>query len=149
MRSLRVAGHPVHPLLVHFPAALWPTSLLWDILSYWPGGSVWAQMSFWCIALGLAVAVLAVTTGFMEYALLPDNHPAQKTAVAHMMVMFGATTAYTASLLARGTPSTVVEPSALAVGLSIAGLVLLAAGGWLGGTLVYRYHVGSANGGTD
>jgi uncharacterized membrane protein len=103
-------------------------------------------MSFWCIALGLAMALLALMSGFMEYATLSDDHPAQKTAVAHMMVMFGATSAYAASLLARGAPNVSAIPSALAVGFSITGLLLLVAGGWLGGTLVYRYHVGTSSG---
>lgn len=144
---LRVAGHPLHPVLVHFPVALWPTSLLWDVVGLWRGDSLWWQLSFWCLALGLIAALPAIAAGFLDYAQLPNNDPALGTANAHLSIMAGATTVFLVSLLVRGGAAVAdSSPSMLAVVLSAVGTVLLLVGGWLGGTLVYRHGVGRVNG---
>ncbi len=137
----RLAGHPLHPLFVHFPAALWPASLLWDALGGWRGEALWWQMSYWSLALGSIMAIPALVTGFLEYLGLPPDARAMQAATAHMLVMLTTTSAFVASWLLRsGTAG--AAPPLLAVGLSLAGLLLLLVGGWLGGTLVYRYGVG-------
>ena len=143
--GLRIAGHPVHPALVHFPVALWPASLLWDVVGLWGKGAIWWELSFWCLALGLGAALLAIVSGFLDYAALPKDHPAFGTVNAHLLVMMGATTLFLASLLIRG--QSTAAPAALpmlALGCSALGTVFLVIGGWLGGTLVYRHGVGHA-----
>lgn len=135
---LRIASHPIHPALVHFPVALWPVSLLWDIVGLWRGDPLWWQLSFWCLALGLIAALPAIAAGFMDYTSLPNDHPALGTANAHMLIMASATIAFLVSLLVRGGPAA----TTLAIGFSALGTALLVAGGWLGGTLVYRHGVG-------
>lgn len=148
--KLRIAGHPVHPALVHFPVALWPASLLWDVVGLWRGDPLWWQLSFWCLALGLIAALPAIAAGFLDYASLPNDHPAMGTANAHLAIMAGATTGFLVSLLLRGGPAVSgPSPPLLAVGLSAVGAVLLVVGGWLGGTLVYRYGVGRLDPTTD
>lgn len=135
---LRIAGHPIHPVLVHFPVALWPVSLLGDIVGLWRGDPLWWQLSFWCLALGLIAALPTIAAGFIDYAWLPNDHPALGTANAHMLLMSSATIAFLVSLLVRGGPAA----TTLAIAFSALGITLLVAGGWLGGTLVYRHGVG-------
>lgn len=145
--KLHIAGHPVHPVLVHFPLALWPTSLLWDLVGLWRGDPLWWQLSFWCLALGLISALPAIAAGFLDYASLPNDDPALGTANAHLSIIAGATTVFLVSLLVRGGPAVAASsPSMLAVVLSTVGTVLLLVGGWLGGTLVYRYGIGRVDG---
>jgi uncharacterized membrane protein len=141
--GLRIAGHPVHPALVHFPVALWPASLLWDVVGLWGGGAIWWQLSLWCLTLGLGVALLAIVSGFLDYAALPRDHPALGTGNAHLLVMTGATILFLVSLLirAQSTAAHAAVPT-LALVCSVLGTVLLVIGGWLGGTLVYRHGVG-------
>ncbi len=146
-RKLRIAGHPAHPALVHFPVALWPTSLLWDLVGLWRGDPLWWQLSFWCLALGLIAALPAIAAGFVDYISLPNDNLVLGTANAHLSIMAGATIVFLVSLLLRGSPAAVdPSPPLLAVLLSAVGTVLLLVGGWLGGTLVYRYGVGRADG---
>ncbi|HEY4757591.1 MAG TPA: DUF2231 domain-containing protein, partial [Chthoniobacterales bacterium] len=57
-------GHPLHPILVHIPMAMWPSALVFDVLSQREiGGNVMVQLSFYAIAFGLAAALLAAPTG--------------------------------------------------------------------------------------
>jgi uncharacterized membrane protein len=138
----QLSGHPIHPLLVHFPVALWPASLLWDGVGWWEGGVVWSQMSYWCLALGCAMAAFAAIAGFCDYLRLAPQAPALSTATTHMLIMLIATTAFVASLVVRAVSGRALPPTPLALGLSLVGFAFLVAGGWLGGTLVYRYGVG-------
>lgn len=117
-------------MFVHFPVALWTTSLAWDALGWWPLG-------YWTLAAGLAMALPAIGTGFYEFARIARGHPAERIALWHMGAMSGATTCFLGSLLLRDP-----QPGVAAVALSLAGLAFLAAGGVLASRLVYGHGVG-------
>lgn len=142
-RGLRVLGHPLHAVLSDFPLALLGTSLVWDVCGLMREESVWWAISFWTIALGLALAVLAAMAGAVDYATVPQNHPASKTALRHMLLMLSALCPYLVSALLRGGPQ---PPSgtnlALVLALEAGGLLLLCIGGWYGGHLVFHYGIG-------
>lgn len=137
-------GHPVHPILTDFPIALWSTSLLGDLMGLWQGHTVYRQFAFWAIAVGLIIAVPTIVTGLIDYAAIPQRHPALKAATWHMWIMLSAATAYTCSLIARiGHSLSSGLSIAIAIGLSVLGLCLLVIGGWFGGEMVFRHGLGS------
>ena len=139
----RIAGHPLHPALVHLPIGLWLAAVLWDLVGWWrPADPLWWQMSYWCLALGLAAALPAMATGLLEFLALQSDDRAINTATAHMMAMFGATAIFGASWVVRAIAGAAAAPGVWAVSLAFVGAGLLAVGGWLGGTLVYRHGIG-------
>lgn len=143
-KGARLFGHPMHPILTDFPIALWSTSLLGDLVGLWRGHVVYTQFAFWAIAVGLVIAVPAIVTGLIDYAAIPQDHPALKAVTWHMWVMLSAATAFACSLIARvGHPPLSGLSITIAIGLSVLGLCLLLIGGWFGGELVFRYGVGS------
>lgn len=139
--TLRLAGHPVHPMLVHFPVALWTLSVATDAGGLITGGEVWWSASFACQALGLLAAVPAMAAGAIDFASLPRGHPGLDTAVAHLSAMGVAWLSFLASVVLRGLPGTDAPPL-VAVIAGFAGFLAMAAGGWLGGRLVYHFRVG-------
>ncbi len=139
MRGLRVLGHPVHPALVHFPVALWTASLAADGAVIATGAAFWAAAAWWCLVAGLAMAALAATVGFVDYSLLATRHPAFRTATAHMLAMSLSAMFFLASAMLRGGPGVAAGSGALVC--SGLGFTTLLVGGWLGGTLVYRFGV--------
>ena len=143
MKGARIAGHPMHPALVHFPLALWTATWAWDVLGAWSGSLGWWQTGFWCLVAGTLMAVPATITGVMEFVALEKGHPAEDMAMRHMLLMWSAFAAYLAALVVRGGPG-VPEGWRLyaALALSTAGLGLLTAGGWYGGRMVYEQGVG-------
>jgi uncharacterized membrane protein len=140
---VRIAGHPLHPALVHFPLALWFAAVLWDGLGLWNRNPLWWQLSYWCLALGLAVSLLAILTGLIDYFGLRPDEPGMNAATAHAMVMMSAAFGFGASFLMRAQSGAEAAPSVWALVFSFGGALLLAAGGWLGGILVYRYRIGT------
>jgi uncharacterized membrane protein len=142
-KPLVIAGHPVHPALVHFPVGLWVTSTFWDSMGAATGNILWSQLGFWSVVMGLVLAIPAAVAGLMDFAALPRGHPAATTAVWHMLTMFSAASVYLLEVGIRidPTPLSGMRLAAVLI-LSWLGLILVAAGGWFGGQMVYRYGVG-------
>ena len=138
--AVRLFGHPIHPMLVHLPVALWTLAAACDGLALAGVDQAWA-MAWWCLAVGLGAALPAMAAGLADFRLLAE--PAVSTALRHMMLMGSAWTVELIALLARSQglgPS--ASPSPLPVALSVAGFLLMAAGAWHGGQLVYRFGAG-------
>jgi uncharacterized membrane protein len=140
LTGLRIAGHPVHPALVHFPIALWTAAVACDSASA-AGLHVDPALGYWALVAGLALSALALLAGFVDYALLDVTPAVQRTANAHMIAMCVASSLFFVAAWLRGGP---VPPGAASLACSIAGWLVLIAGGWLGGTLVYRHGVAVA-----
>ena len=128
-------------MFVHFPVALWTASVAWDALGLGLGAASWWTLSYWCLAAGLAMALPAIATGFAEFLRIPKGDPAEKTAVWHMYAMSGAAILFLSSLLLHR-PAGAPQPLLPALAASLAGLLLLTAGGVLAARLVYGYGVG-------
>jgi len=142
-KGLRLFGHPLHMMLLHFPIALWSVSLLAEAAWLWRGETLWAEMSFWCVLVGLALAVPVAITGFADYLAIPNGNPAERVALWHMVVMLGAAAMFTVSLVVQGTPTAVTSVRMIAaIVVSAGGLALIGLGAWLGGELVLRHGVG-------
>jgi uncharacterized membrane protein len=78
-------GHPLHPALVHLPIGLFPTALLFDLLSRGgSGGNAMVQTSFYCIALGLISSLLAAPTGLADWLEIKPDKPAYRIGLWHM-----------------------------------------------------------------
>ena len=139
----RIAGHPLHPALAHFPVGLWLAVVLWDLVGWWKSpDTLWWQMSYWCLALGLVAALPATATGLLEFLAIRPGGPAIDAATMHMMAMISATAIFGASWVVRAKAAATMAPTAWALGLALVGAGVLLVGGWLGGTLVYRHGIG-------
>ena len=142
MRGLRLGGHPLHPALVHFPVVCWTATpvlyavhLLGRDLAFW-------HYAWWCNGIGIAMALVAMTAGFMDLMAIPPG-PAQDTGQRHMLLMACAWCLYTTVLVlcpAGNTPSPMLAWTAL--GLSLAGFALLGMGAYAGARLVYDFGIG-------
>lgn len=132
--------HPLHPALVHFPVACWSLAVVSDFASPWLGEAAWGW-SAGLLAIGCAMALVAMLAGLMELSRIPDG-PALRDTYWHMGVMLGAFTLFSARLLTGLDQLQPQAPGWLALLLDAAGFVALAVGGWLGGRLVYGHGIG-------
>jgi uncharacterized membrane protein len=91
--------------------------------------------------IGLLAAVPAAVTGLADLLDLPVDAPARTTALIHLTLMGTAIAVFllTVLLLHPGVEHRQV-PGAAAV-TAAAGFVVLAAGGWVGGSLAYGHGV--------
>jgi uncharacterized membrane protein len=139
----RFVGDPTHPAVVHFPLALYPASVLFDVLALTRGdGSLYTHGAFILILAASAMAVVAAVTGFADLIDIRPDSRAWKTAIAHMSVQFTAVTVFLVSLLLRLRHVDDAHPPLAAFALGVIGTVILFVGGWLGGRMVFRHGVG-------
>ena len=95
-------GHPIHPMLVHFPIGLFFLSLLLDIASFvFPNVPNLVLASFYAISLGLIAALVAAVPGFADYTDIRRDHPAKRIATAHMTLNLIVVTFYGINLAVR------------------------------------------------
>jgi uncharacterized membrane protein/nitrite reductase/ring-hydroxylating ferredoxin subunit len=130
--------HPLHPMLVHFPIGLLLLSFLLDLASFvFPSIPNLVRSSFYAMFVGVIAALLAVVPGFVDYTDIRRDHPGKRTATAHLILNLIAVAVYGINLAIRS--SMLLDPR---IGiapflLSLAGIGLLSASGYLGGRLVY------------
>jgi uncharacterized membrane protein len=134
-----IAGHPIHPMLVPFPIALWIFSLVSDfIYALGWGGAIWSDIAFYTMAGGVLGGLAAAGPGLIDYFSLTEPEP-KKIARSHMILNLVIVGVFLVNLWLRMTMS---AGAALPVGLSVLAIILLGLSGWLGGELVYVHGVG-------
>src|SRR6185369_2656263 len=68
-----IAGHPVHPMLIPFPLALWVTSFAVDILFYFLRHPTLLVIAKFLLAAGCLGAIAAAIPGIMDWLAIKDG----------------------------------------------------------------------------
>ena len=133
-------GRPLHPMLVHFPIALYPTSLVFDALSHLSeDGNPFVVGAFSLIVIALVVSALAVAAGFADFLPIENGTRTWRVAVLHMSVQLVTAGLFLANAVLRGRDLDVTATPTGPIVLSVIGLLTLTIGAGLGGELVYRH----------
>src|SRR5215467_7721178 len=79
-------NHPIHPMLIVFPIALWIFSLVCDI-TYHAGSynPFWKAMAFYSMLGGVVGALAAAVPGFIDYLAIRDLQ-VKRIATFHMVL---------------------------------------------------------------
>jgi uncharacterized membrane protein len=141
-----IAGHPVHPMLIPFPLALWVTSFVVDVLFYFLRHPTLLVISKFMLAAGCLGAVAAAIPGIIDWLAI-KNGEVKKAANWHARLNIIALIVFAISFFLRlGTYSEFVgRKLTIPFVLSLVGVVLITISGWLGGELVFRYGVGQTD----
>lgn len=130
-------GHPVHPMLIPFPIAFLTGALLFDAAGWLLDIPSWWTTGRHLAVVGIAAALLAAVPGLIDYwYTVPPNSSGKTRATKHMLTILASVALFAIASLIRGTPA--APPPLAVLGLELAGLSLLAMGGYMGGTLVTR-----------
>ncbi len=135
--------HPVHPMLVHFPIGLFVLSFVLDLTSLaFPSVPNLVRDSFYAMLVGIITALFAAVPGFVDYTDIRSDHPAKRTATAHMTLNLVVVALYGINLGVRSSMLADSKIPLLPLILSLVGTALLSASGYLGGRLVYDDGIG-------
>jgi uncharacterized membrane protein len=137
-----IAGHPIHPMLIPFPIALWVFSLVADILYLWRDNPGWAWVAFWTLLAGCLGAVAAAIFGIVDYFAIKDKE-VLKTAAWHARLNALAFLLFIASWYLRTDRGSDMVGNSLKIpiALSVVGVLVVTVSGWLGGELVFKHGV--------
>ena len=135
--TAKIAGHPIHPMLVPFPIVCFILTFVLDIL-YTRGNTAVAHASNWLLAIGLAFAVLAALAGLTDF--LGEKRIQGGDAVKHMLANVTAVVLEVVNLLMRrGDPEFI---GSTGVYISLVVVLILLYSGWKGGDLVFKHGMG-------
>ncbi len=137
MPKTTVAGHPAHPQLVSFPLALFPFTLVLDVLHLATGDRRFEEAARMSLTGAIAGASVAGVAGSLDYLAIPEEHATKPMARLHGGLNLGLVGLAVVNLLTRRSrrrPSGPVPAILSAVGS--AGLLVSA---WYGGHLVYAH----------
>ena len=138
-----IGGHPVHPMIIPFPIALWVFSLAADVIYLWRGNPVWRDyVAFYALLGGILGAAVAAVPGLIDWLSLKDPEVV-KIANWHARLNVIALVIFAASFYLRTTSGSglVSNSYTIALALSVLGIVMITISGWLGGEMVFKHGV--------
>ncbi len=138
--TARIAGHPIHPMLIPFPVAFFVTTFATDLAYWWTRSEIWATASRWLLGAGLAMGAIAAVVGLIDF--LGDKRIRDLSASwQHFIGNLIAIGIALANFVWRYTsgPDVILSGGLL---LSLAVVLILLFTGWRGWDMVYRHRVG-------
>ena len=134
-------GHPFHPILVTVPIGAWIAALVFDVVALTGDReTTFAEGAFWLLVIGIVGAVLAALFGLMDLLTIPSRTRAHTTALAHLALNTVALVVFVINVLVRWNQGR-DDITGTQFALTVLGLLVVGASGWLGGRLSYHYGV--------
>jgi uncharacterized membrane protein len=140
-----ISGHPVHPMLIPFPLALWTTSFAADVVFYFYRHTSLLLISKFLLAAGCIGAIAAAVPGIIDWLALKDKE-VKRIANWHARLNIIALIIFAVSLYLRTRAGASMVGNKLTIPflLSTLGVILIGISGWLGGELTFKHGVGVA-----
>lgn len=140
-----IFGHPIHPMIIPFPFALWTFSFVADVMYLWRGNERWALAAFYTLAAGLVGGIVAAIPGVIDWLAIKDREVA-KIANWHARLNVIAIIVFAIDFYLRWRSAGLIPKEGISLPfiLSLFGVILISISGWLGGDLSYKHGVGVA-----
>ena len=138
-----IGGHPIHPMLIPFPLALWFFSLIADLIYLWRGNPAWRDwIAFYALLGGIIGAAAAAVFGIIDWLSIKDR-AVKKVADWHARLNVIALLIFAGSFYLRtaGGSGWVGGSYTVPLLLSVVGVILITISGYLGGELVFKHGV--------
>ena len=137
--TAKIAGHPLHPMLIPFPIAFLTATLVCDILFWQTRNGAWSTASLYLLGAGIIMAILAALAGFTDF--LGDGRVRSLSAAWHHMLgnLLAVALSMWNWLRRYETGDAAVVPTGLLISLAV--VLLLFYTGWRGWDMVYRHRV--------
>ena len=139
----KVFGHPVHMMLVHFPAALFPFSAAVSLAALIYSSSELALFNFYIICTGTVMGWLALVFGLIELMQILNEKRTIKTVLMHggLNTLWLCIFTVIAGVQLKYYPGIPV-PSVTQVITELIVVSVMIYSNYLGGELVLKYGIG-------
>ncbi|MFC7369938.1 DUF2231 domain-containing protein [Vreelandella zhaodongensis] len=134
-----LAGHPLHPVMIHFPVAALMALVASDLAYWYTHDPFWLRSGLWLAGVGAFGGWIASIAGIIDLVTVPRIRRLI-TGWSHAIVAVVMLSLASLNWLLRFNEPSAVLPWGIAISLVTGGLIALT--GWLGGQLVYEHAVG-------
>jgi uncharacterized membrane protein len=141
---VKLAGHPVHQMLIVFPLGLLATAVVFDVIFLVTDSPTWTMAAFYMIGAGVLVGLAAAVPGAVDWLAIPRGTRAKRIGLIHGVGNVIVVALFALSWFMRRDNPASPPTEAVVAGLLGAGIAIIT--GWLGGELVGRLGVGVDDG---
>jgi len=141
----KLAGHPIHQMLIVFPLGLLAASLGFDAGYFVTNNPEFPTVAFWLISAGIIGGLLAAVFGAIDWWAIPRNTRAKAIGLWHGLGNVVVVVLFAISWWARNSAFGHIPTGGAIMGSCVAVLLALFTG-WLGGELVDRLGGGGDTG---
>lgn len=134
---LKVAGHPIHLILVMFPLGLFATAVMFDAGNLLGGPALLGEVAYWTIGAAIVGGLLVSLAGVVDVMFIRNGTTAKRAGVMQGLANFGILLMFMVILLVRIGSSDRTAGGGLLV-VELLALLVAVAGAWYGGELVNR-----------
>jgi uncharacterized membrane protein len=141
---VKVAGHPLHQMLIVFPLGLLATAVVFDVIFLVMDDPSWSLAAYYMIGAGVITGLAAAAPGVVDWLAIPRGTRAKRIGLLHGVGNVIVLALFALSWFVRRENPAVPPTEAVVAGLLGAGISIVT--GWLGGELVDRLGVGVDDG---
>ena len=80
---VKVAGHPLHQMLLVFPLGLLATAVVFDVIFLVTDNPTWTQAAFYMIGAGVITGLMAAVPGALDWWAIPRGTRAKRVGLIH------------------------------------------------------------------
>lgn len=141
--KVKIFGHPLHPMLIAFPVALYTAALVSYIVYDSNSNLFWYRLAVVANIAGVIMAVVAAIPGLIDWLFIPRESRAKQTGIYHLMCNTLALVCFAIAAWVGNSQWNEERPeTGTVIPLSAIGFVLTLLAGFLGWKLVQKHHVG-------
>ena len=141
--KIKIAGHPIHPMLVAYPVAFYTATLVCHIVYSSNNNPFWFKVAVVANIAGAVMAAVAAIPGFIDWLFIPSDSRAKKTGLFHMLCNVLALLCFAITAFLEYPKWNDANPElGIAIPLTVVGFILTLIAGFLGWTLIQKHHVG-------
>jgi len=143
-----IKGHPIHPMLVGFPIALYTTGVASLVMYAVQRDLFWYRGAMLLLFIGVGIALLAAIFGLVDLFLgVPrEERATRNTGIIHLGLNVATTVLFAGAAFSLYAQWRRADVGELAYGLplvvGLVGLALMVSAGFFGWKLVQTHHVG-------
>ena len=140
--TAKIAGHPLHPMIVPFPIAFFATTLACDLAFWITENPRWPTAALWLLGAGIIMALIAALGGITDF--LGDRRIRDLNAAWwHFLMNLALVVIEAVNWVMRFEGGDrVILPAGIV--LSFVAVCVMLFTGWKGWEMVYRHRVGIA-----
>lgn len=141
---LKILGHPIHPMLVAFPIALYTSTLVAYLIYIVGHDTFWFKVAVVVNLAGIVMAAVAALPGFLDWATgIPNGSPAKAHGLNHMLLNVAALILFVVNAIIHTGQFLSPNPEGIwGFVISLIGAGCTVAAGFFGWTMIQTDHVG-------
>ena len=141
---MKFFGHPIHPIIIHFPTALLPMDAGLSVLYYYTNVTGYGMAGFYCLGVAVITGMAAIITGLIDLIAIPkENKKALLLGLYHGFLNGSIILAFVLfTYKAWQAYPNLTQPSLTVLVIKCFLIVLLFVGNYMGGRLIYKYFIG-------